>query len=62
MRAAIIDTTRSVSVESEVLVLPECEMTVWAVVTRCPVNGISIGEYYETRAEAQVELNARFAA
>lgn len=61
MREPIIDTTRTVTVESDVLVLPGREITVWSVVTRCPVNGIRAGEYYETRAEAQAELDAMFA-
>ena len=61
MRAPIIDTTRSVSVESDILVLPGREITVWSVVTRCPVNGIGAGELYETREEAQAELDAMFA-
>ena len=61
MRAPIIDTTRTVTVESDVLGLPGREITVWAVVTRCPVNGIWAGEYYETRVEAQAELDAMFA-
>lgn len=60
MRAPIIDTTRTVTVESDVLVLPGRQITVWSVVTRCPVNGIWAGEYYETRAEAQAELDAMF--
>jgi hypothetical protein len=57
----IADTTRTVAVESDVLVLPGREITVWSVVTRCPVNGIWAGEYHETRAEAQAELDAMFA-
>jgi hypothetical protein len=61
MRSQIIDTIRSVSIESDVLVLPGREITVWSVVTRCPVNGIWAGEMYETRAEAQAELDAMFA-
>jgi hypothetical protein len=61
MRAPIIDTTRSISIESDILVLPGREITVWAVVTRCPVDGIWAGEYHETRAEAQAELDAMFA-
>lgn len=61
MRAPIIDTTRTVTIESEVLVLPGREITVWAVVTRCPINGIWAGEMYETRAEAQAELDEMFA-
>ena len=62
MREAIIDTTRTVTIESDVLVLSDDrEITVWAVVTRCPVNGIWVGEYHETRAEAQAELDAMFA-
>ncbi len=61
MREAIIDTTRTVTIESEVLVLPGREVTAWFVVTRCPVNGIHAGEFYPTRAEAQAELDAMFA-
>lgn len=61
MRAPIIDTTRTVTVESEVLVLPGRQVTVWSVVTRCPINGIWLGDYHATREEAQAELDAMFA-
>lgn len=61
MRNAIIDTTRTVTIESDVLVLPGREITVWSVVTRCPINGIWAGEYHQTREEAQAELDAMFA-
>ena len=62
MRAPIIDTTRTVTVESETVEINGTDREIWAIVTRCPVNGISVdGEYYASRAEAQAALNAMFA-
>jgi len=62
MRHPIIDTTRSVSVESDVFEFDGVERTIWSIVTRCPVNGIDTGgEYFTSREEAVAALNSMFA-
>lgn len=62
MRAPIIDTTRTVTIETDTVEFDGIDREIWLIVTRCPVNGIDTGpEYYATRAEAQDALNAMFA-
>lgn len=54
MRGHIIaDTTRTVAFESEVVEINGIDRTIWNIVVRCPVNGISVcGEYFTSREEA----------
>ena len=62
MREAIIDTTRTVSVESETVEIDGIDREIWCVVTRCPVNGIDTGgEYFATREEAIAARDEMFA-
>ncbi len=58
MRLPIIsDTTRTVRAESQVVEFDGIEHTIWNVVTRCPVNGISVlAEYFITREEADAHI------
>lgn len=62
MRLPVIDTTRTITVESDIVEFDGIDREIWFVVTRCPVNGIDTGpEYYTSRAEAQAALEAIFA-
>lgn len=62
MRAAIIDTTRTITIESDIVEIDGIDREIWSIVTRCPVNGIDTGgEYFVSRAEAEDALNAMFA-
>lgn len=60
MRQPIIDTIRTVSIECETVEIDGVDRDIWAIVTRCPVNGISV-EYFATRSEAVAALDAVFA-
>jgi hypothetical protein len=60
MRAPIIDTTRSVTIESDTVEIDGIDREIWAIVTRCPVNGMYV-DYFASREEAQAELDAMFA-
>jgi hypothetical protein len=63
MRHPIIDTTRTVTVESEIVEIDGIDREIWAVVVRCPVNGLYVeGDYFASREEAVADLDARFAA
>lgn len=65
MRAQIIDdTTRSVTVESDVVEFDGIERTIWSIVVRCPVDGVYLAtnDYFATREEATEHLNSIFAA
>jgi hypothetical protein len=62
MREAIIDTTRSVSVESDIVEINGIDREIWAIVVRCPIDGISVsGQYYASREEAWADLVAMYA-
>ena len=62
MRQPIIDTIRTVSIECETVEIDGVDREIWAIVTRCPVNGISTsGEYFATRSEAIAARDAVFA-
>jgi hypothetical protein len=60
MRAPIIDTTRTVTIESDTVEIDGIDREIWAIVTRCPVNGMYV-DYFASREEAQAELDAMFA-
>ena len=63
MREAIIDTTRTVTVESDIVEINGVDREIWAIVTRCPVNGIDVGgEYYCSREEAVAAMHEIFFA
>lgn len=62
MRLPVIDTTRTVTIESDIVEIDGVDREIWSVVTRCPVNGIDTGgEYYASRAEAEAALETIFA-
>jgi hypothetical protein len=62
MRGQIIDTTRTVRVECDTVEIDGVDREIWSIVTRCPVNGVSVsGEYFATRSEAVAALDAAFA-
>ncbi len=53
MRNQIIDTTRSVSFEKEIVEIDGVDREIWSIVIRCPVNGVSVStECYGSRDEA----------
>lgn len=57
MRGSIIDTTRTVTVESDIIEIDGIDREIWSVVVRCPVNGIDTGgEYFASREEAIAAL------
>lgn len=63
MRAPIIDTTRTVTVESDIVEINGVDREIWAIVTRCPVNGIDAGgEYYCSREDAVAAMHEIFFA
>ena len=64
MREAIIsDTTRSVSIEKDIVDFDGIDREIWSIVIDCPVNGISVcGEYYCSREEATAAMREIFFA
>lgn len=61
MRHPIIDTIRTIGVESDIVEINGVDREVWCVVERCPVWGVEV-EYYATKDEALAALNAVFDA
>lgn len=62
MREAIIDTTRTITIESETVEIEGIDREIWAIVVRCPVNGTYVdGDYFISREEALTALNEIFA-
>ena len=58
MRDAIIDTTRTITVESDIVEIDGIDREIWCVVERCPVYGVDVWpEYYASKAEALAALN-----
>lgn len=60
MRLPIIeDTTRSVTIESDLVEIGGVDRSIWQIVVRCPVQGVyTVGDYHASREEAQTELDA----
>lgn len=55
----INDTTRSITVESEIVEFDSGEQTIWNIVIRCPVDGIyTSGTYYESWDEAMAVVRS----
>lgn len=63
MRAPIIDTTRTLTVEKDVVEFDGIDREVWLIVERCPVNGVNVwgSDYYASREEANRAINEIFA-
>lgn len=63
MRAAIIDTTRTITIESDIVEIDGIDREIWAVVERCPVYGVDVWpDYYASKEEALAALNAVYDA
>ena len=59
MRDAIIDTTRTITVESDIVEINGVDREIWCVVERCPVYGVDVWpEYYASKEEAMAALHA----
>lgn len=61
MRFPIIDTTRTISIESDIVEIDGVDREIWAIVERCPVYGVEV-DYYATKEEALAALNAAYDA
>jgi len=55
MTRPIIDTTRSVTFESQIVEIGGVDRTIWNIVVNCPVDGIYLAscEYFGSREEAE---------
>lgn len=63
MRGPIIDTTRTITTESDVVEIDGVEREIWYVVERCPVWGVEVWpDYYASKAEAMAAMNAVYDA
>lgn len=61
MRDAIIDTTRTITIESDIVEINGVDREIWSVVERCPVRGVDVWpEYYASKGEAQAALSAAY--
>ncbi len=61
MRLPIIDPTRTYSIGSDLIWTDDGDQMIWVIVEDCPINGIDLVSYHQTREEAVEALNAMFA-